>query len=68
MTDQTSTYTVGGMTCNSCANKVTTAVRGVDGVIDIDVDVATGTLDVTGTADDRAIRAAVANAGYQING
>lgn len=64
----TATYTVVGMTCNSCVNKVTNAVEDVAGVDDIDVDVATGTLEVTGNVDDAAIRSAVAEAGYQIAG
>jgi copper chaperone CopZ len=62
----TATYTVAGMTCNGCVNKVTNAVTGVDGVEDIDVDVSTGTLEVIGNADDAAIRAAVAEVGYSI--
>ena len=62
----TATYTVAGMTCNGCVNKVTNAVTGVDGVEDIDVDVSTGTLEVIGNADDAAIRAAVAEIGYSI--
>lgn len=66
MSTSTATYTVVGMTCNSCVNKVTTAVEGVEGVEDIDVDVSTGTLEVVGSADDAAVRGAVAQAGYKI--
>ena len=62
----TTTYTVAGMTCNGCVNKVTNAVTGVAGVEDVDVDVSTGTLEVIGSADDTAIRAAVAEVGYSI--
>ena len=60
------TYTVEGMSCNGCATKVTNAVTGVDGVETIDVDLATGTLEVVGDADAVAIRAAVAGIGYSI--
>jgi copper chaperone CopZ len=60
------TYTVAGMTCNGCVNKVTNAVTGVPGVEDVDVDVSTGTLEVIGSADDAAVRAAVAEIGYSI--
>lgn len=60
------TYTVAGMTCNGCVNKVTNAVTDVAGVEDVDVDVAAGTLEVSGGADDAAIREAVANVGYSI--
>ena len=62
----TARYTVVGMTCNSCVNKVTNAVTGVDGVVDVDVDIADGTLEVTGAADDAAIRKVIADAGYQV--
>jgi copper chaperone len=66
MGNSTATYTVVGMTCNSCVNKVSNAVEGVDGVVDIDVDVSNGTLEVTGQIDDAAVREAVAQAGYKI--
>ncbi len=62
----TVTYTVAGMTCNGCVNKVTNAVVDLDGVEDVDVDVSTGTLEVIGSADETAIRAAVEKIGYQI--
>jgi copper chaperone len=66
MSNNTATYTVVGMTCNGCVNKVSNAVTGIEGVEDIDVDVSTGTLEVIGAADDAAIREAVGQAGYQI--
>ena len=66
MCNATATYTVEGMTCNSCVNKVTNAVTGVEGVLDVDVDVSDGTLEVSGHIDDAAIRAAVIEAGYAI--
>jgi len=66
MCNTTATYTVEGMTCNSCVNKVTNAVTGLEGVVDVDVDVSVGTLEVSGHIDDAAIRAAVAEVGYQI--
>jgi len=67
MCDTTASYTVAGMTCNSCVTKVTNAVSGIDGVRDVDVDVADGTLAVRGHIDDAAIRRAVAELGYQIS-
>ena len=66
MCNTTATYTVQGMTCNSCVNKVTNAVTGIEGVLDVDVDVSVGTLQVSGHIDDAAIREAVAKAGYTI--
>jgi copper chaperone len=66
MSTSTASYTVVGMTCNGCVNKVTNAVMDVPGVEDVDVDVSTGGLEVIGQADDAAIRAAVAQVGYNI--
>ena len=66
MSNSTASYTVVGMTCNSCVNKVTNAVTDVEGIVDVDVDVSDGTLEVTGQIDDAAIREAVAQAGYKI--
>ena len=61
------TWTVNGMTCGSCAARVTTAVRAVPGVTDAAVDLATATLTVTGPASAAAITAAVTAAGYTTN-
>ncbi len=66
MSTNTSTYTVVGMTCNGCVNKVTNAVMDVAGVADVDVDVSTGTLDVIGDVDETAIRSAVTSIGYKL--
>jgi copper chaperone len=66
MSTSTATYTVVGMTCNGCVNKVTNAVTEVAGVEDVDVDVSNGSLEVVGEIDDAAIRAAVAQVGYKI--
>jgi copper chaperone CopZ len=68
MSETSANYTVVGMTCNSCVTKVTNAVTGVEGVVDVDVDVSDGSLEVTGHAEDAAIRAAIAQAGYQVAG
>ncbi len=61
-------YTVQGMTCTSCATKVSAAVSQVPGVLATDVDLATGTLKVTGPdVDDTEVRTAIADAGYQVD-
>lgn len=64
----TSTYTVKGMTCSGCMNKVTTAVTGVAGVNDVDVDIATGEVTVISDKpiDSELVRAAIADAGYEV--
>ncbi|GEP40349.1 metal-binding protein [Nocardioides psychrotolerans] len=61
------TYTVAGMTCGSCATKVTEAVSDLDGVTHLAVDLATGTLVVTGEVEQDQVREAVTAAGYQVS-
>ncbi len=64
----TATFVVAGMTCEHCVRSVTEEVSEVTGVTQVDVDLASGALVVTSAAavDDASIRAAVAEAGYQI--
>lgn len=62
----THTLTVTGMTCNSCANKVTDAIAGVAGVTDLDVDVASGEVSFAGDVDPARVRAAIEQAGYRV--
>ncbi|MFF4989129.1 heavy-metal-associated domain-containing protein [Streptosporangium saharense] len=62
-----STYTVTGMTCGHCVSSVKEEVGEVPGVTGVEVDLATGRVDVSGeTLDDAAIRAAIKDAGYQV--
>jgi copper chaperone len=61
------TYTVVGMTCGHCVASVHEEVSAIPGVEHADVDLASGRLVVTGSAvDDSAVRAAVAEAGYEV--
>jgi copper ion binding protein len=62
----TKTYTVAGMTCQHCVNAVTEEVGKLDGVEAIDVDLAAGTVTVTGDVGGEAVRAAVDEAGYEM--
>ena len=64
----TSSFTVVGMTCNSCAMTVTEEVKEVPGVQDVAVELSTGTLTVASDSDlDPAlIKTAVEEAGYQL--
>jgi copper chaperone CopZ len=60
-------YSVQGMTCAHCVMSVREEVSAVAGVRAVDVDLASGRLTVTGEQlDDRAIGAAVEEAGYQV--
>ena len=63
----TSTYTVAGMTCSHCVASVSEEVAEVTGVDAVDVDLGSGRLAVTGEdVSDAAVRAAVAEAGYEV--
>ncbi|MEU0499585.1 copper ion binding protein [Nocardia sp. NPDC005998] len=64
----TSTYTVTGMTCGHCVNSVKTEIGKIDGVTSVDVDLATGAVQVDSAAPLAAadIVAAVDEAGYEV--
>ncbi|HYI20021.1 MAG TPA: heavy-metal-associated domain-containing protein [Solirubrobacteraceae bacterium] len=64
-----STYTVAGMTCSHCVASVSEEVAEVAGAEHVDVDLASGRLAVSGTdISPDAVRAAVAEAGYEVVG
>jgi copper chaperone len=65
-----STYTVQGMTCGHCVSSVTEEVGALDGVQNVEVDLASGQVTVTSDRDlaDAEVRAAVTEAGYQLAG
>jgi copper chaperone len=67
---RTSTYTVTGMTCGHCVASVREEVGEVPGVSGVDVDLLAGRVVVTAErpVDDAAVRAAVEEAGYQLEG
>ncbi|MBW3558014.1 MAG: heavy-metal-associated domain-containing protein [Actinobacteria bacterium] len=62
----TSTYQVSGMTCGHCVSAVKAELGKLDGVSDVDVDLATGTVTVTSDTelDAATVEAAVDEAGY----
>jgi copper chaperone len=64
----TQSYTVTGMTCGHCVASVTEEVEEIPGVETVDVVLETGSLTVTSAepVDDAAVKAAVADAGYQL--
>lgn len=60
------TYTVPGMSCGSCRAAITEEVAEVAGVEQIDVDLESKRVVVRGNdLEDRAVRAAIAEAGYE---
>lgn len=66
MTDER-TYEVRGMTCGHCRAVVMEEVGALEGVDDVQVDLASGQMVVRGAAiDDAAVSAAVAEAGYEV--
>ena len=62
------TYTVSGMTCGHCVSSVHGEVSQIRGVTDVQVDLASGAVIVTGDqpVDEAAVRAAVDEAGYAL--
>jgi len=67
---ETRTIGVVGMSCDHCATAVRAEVGTLPGVADVDVDVAAGTVRITGERlpGDAALREAVEEAGYQFVG
>jgi copper chaperone len=65
--DQSREYRVAGMTCAHCVLSVREEVSELPGVSAVDVELASGQLTVAGAGvQDDAVRAAVAEAGYQV--
>ncbi|GGQ77166.1 heavy-metal-associated domain-containing protein [Couchioplanes azureus] len=64
----TTTYTVTGMTCGHCVNSVSSEIKQIPGVTDVQVDLASGAVTVTSDqpVDDAAVAAAVDEAGYEL--
>lgn len=64
----THAYTVRGMSCGHCVSSVTSELSAMPGVSDVQVDLDTGQVTVTGDGpiDDGAVRAAVDEAGYEV--
>lgn len=53
------------MSCNHCKANVEKAIRGVEGVTDVEVDLASGTATVQGNHDHAALIARVDSFGYE---
>ena len=61
-------YQVRGMTCGHCKQAVSNAVKSVEGVTDVVVDLDTGTVAVTfaHSVKDEPVKAAIREAGYEV--
>jgi copper chaperone len=69
MSDLRSTrYRVRGMTCEHCRRAVSASVGALEDVSDVEVDLESGSLEVHGAVDERAVAAAVEEAGYELAG
>jgi copper chaperone CopZ len=67
-TEQTSVHTVVGMTCDHCVLSVTEEVAEIEGVDGVNVDLASGRLEVSGRdVSDAAVAEAVERAGYEVS-
>ncbi|MEV0239812.1 cation transporter [Streptomyces sp. NPDC050674] len=64
------TYAVSGMSCGHCTATLTKVIGELDGVSGVEVDLDTGHVTVTGTAepDDALIAEVVDEAGYELTG
>ncbi|MTB71116.1 heavy-metal-associated domain-containing protein [Arsenicicoccus cauae] len=68
---QTTTITVSGMTCGHCTSAVTSELKEVQGVTDVQIDLVAGgdspvTITSESPVDPAAIEAAVDEAGYTV--
>ncbi len=65
-----SEYVVSGMVCQHCVSAVAQEIGAIEGVTDVQVDLATGRVSVISdrALDDAAVRAAIDEAGYEIAG
>jgi copper chaperone len=62
------TIKINGMSCNHCVMAVTKALNEIDGIKDVEVDLATGeaTFEERGPVDMNAVREAIKKAGYEL--
>ena len=61
---EVTSYTISGMSCNHCKANVERAIRSVEGVEDVDVNLATGIATVTGHHDPEQVLRRVDEFGY----
>jgi copper ion binding protein len=61
-------YSVPAISCEHCKNSIEGEVGRVPGVAQVNVDVAARTVRVAGEATDEAIREAISEAGYEVEG
>lgn len=62
----TKTYKIEGMNCSHCKASVEKAIKGVEGVDSVEVDLSSGLATVSGDMEDDKISEAVRLAGFDI--
>ncbi|HBC02101.1 MAG TPA: copper resistance protein CopZ [Pseudomonas sp.] len=62
-------FNVSGMTCSHCERAVTQAIQALDpqAQVQVQVDLAAGTVQVQSSASEQAIRQAISEEGYQVS-
>jgi uncharacterized membrane protein YraQ (UPF0718 family)/copper chaperone CopZ len=60
-------FEVQGMTCKNCAAHVEKALRSLEGVREVSVELSTGRVEVSGEVDTKVLMAAIAAAGYSVS-
>ena len=63
----TRTYSVPGISCGHCRSAIEAELSPLDGVESAVVDIDARTVTVTGNIDEAAVRAAVDEAGYEVD-
>ena len=65
----TSSFHVQGMSCAHCVGAVTAELSALEGVTDVDIDLASGQVNVTSDLplDPASVSAAVEEAGYEVS-
>ncbi len=58
-------YNVEGMTCNHCVSNVKNAILSVDGTVNADIDLSSGTASVEGDFDKQEVIKRIENVGYK---
>lgn len=56
--------TVQEMACGGCVKSIKEALTALDGSVDVNADLESGTVEVTSSAEPEAIRAAIEEAGF----
>ena len=64
----TRTYDVPGISCGHCKQSIESELAGLDSIVAVEVDIDAKTVDVTGSASEQSVRAALDRIGYDVAG